>query len=252
MVIAITGMHRSGTSCITGLLARCGFGMGTSHPILNDARFDNPKGHHENLGALAINEAILKRAGGSWCALPQPQAVLAAGEQVSPHIAEFARTFDGDICKDPRTCLTIASWEKHCPGLRAVVFCLRNPIGVAASLKRRNGFPLELGLQLWYQYNARFYQGVSRVPVVAVDYDGLGGELEPILELTVAELGLPLSRDEIRERIAGFYSPGLNHDPSNESHLSMLPPAVRKLYRLLRAQCITRASRERSTTPQLN
>ena len=59
-MIAVTGMHRSGTSCFTGLLARCGFSLGRAYPLLNESRMDNEKGHFENLAAVAINETILR------------------------------------------------------------------------------------------------------------------------------------------------------------------------------------------------
>ncbi len=232
-MIAITGMHRSGTSCITGLLERCGYELGTSHPLLHGKRFDNEKGHFENLGALAINETILRRAGGSWCNLPNTDEITIAGIRNARHIREFSETFNGDIFKDPRTCVTASFWERYCKNLFTIVFCLRNPIGVAVSLKRRDGMSIETGLQLWYEYNIRFLDGTSETPVVYVDYDNLKVDYEFELINLLEQLDVPLTSGEILMRAKGFFDRDLNHDPSTWELIEKLPKQILRLYKIL-------------------
>ena len=53
--------------------------------------------------------------------------------------------------KDPRTCLTAAYWLDLQPDLRFIV-CVRHPLEVALSLKRRNQNSYSLGLALWERY----------------------------------------------------------------------------------------------------
>lgn len=170
-MIAVTGMHRSGTSCITGLLIRCGFSLGTSHPLIHGQDKDNLKGHFENLAAASINAAIIQFPGGTWCDLPSQQTILETGTRFIPHIQKFARTFNGNVIKDPRLCITASFWEEHCDNLTAIVFCLRNPKAVAESLAKRNGLTIEASLALWYEYYKRFFDCIHQVPVHIIDYD---------------------------------------------------------------------------------
>jgi hypothetical protein len=229
-MIAVTGMHRSGTSCITGLLSRCGFSLGDSHRLLIEPRFDNQKGHFENINAVLLNDRVLETAGGSWCMLPSESRITAAGTQFREHYFGFGSSFNGDVFKDPRVAVTIPLWERFCPQLRAIVFCVRNPLAVAVSLRRRNNMPLEQGLSLWFEYNVRFLNGLSRLPVVVVDYDSLQENRSELLSQVAGRLGKRISAHEVEEATGDFYSAELNHAPSQAQQIESLPEAVRALY----------------------
>ncbi len=232
-------MHRSGTSCVTGLLVKCGLSLGTSHPLLNVPSRENPKGHFENRGAILLNDTILQHAGGSWCILPPREAVERAGQRFAEHFQRFGETFNGDVLKDPRICLTVGLWRKHCPNVKAAVLCLRNPIAVAGSLKRRNGIPAEIGLRMWYEYNLRFITAAKNLPVFVVDYDNMGRNLQFEFSSLLSELGVELESGEMQRRIGDFYSGGLNHGASDEKHLELLPPDIRNLYEIILSQTYT-------------
>ena len=247
-MIIVTGMHRSGTSCITGLLVRCGFSLGTSHPLLNESRPDNEKGHFENLGAAAINETILRRAGGSWDAPPAQDNIAEAGEKLTENIRQFSETFDGDIFKDPRICLTISVWERHCTrNLKSIVLCLRHPLSVALSLLKRNNIPIETGLELWARYNVSLIKGVSKIPLTVVDYDNLGSNLPFELACLTAELGTTLSPSELVELTKGFYSEELNHAPFEQNRDVHLPDQIDALYQAIRVRTFSVSRRERAS-----
>lgn len=236
-MIIVTGMHRSGTSCIAGLLTLCGFSLGTSHPLLNESRPDNVKGHFENLGAVAINETILRRAGGSWSAPPPQEKIVVAGEGLGEEIRLFSETFNGAIVKDPRTCLTISLWERYCASnLESIVLCLRHPSGVAKSLQKRDNIPIDAGLELWARYNASLIKGASKVPVFVVDYDSLESNLPFELASLTEELGIRLSEAEIVELTKGFYSNDLNHAPFEQNRGLHLPDEIDALYQAVRAR----------------
>ncbi len=53
--------------------------------------------------------------------------------------------------KDPRTCVTLPFWQRLLPRLHYVI-CLRNPIDIARSLEKRDGFALEKSIQLWFDH----------------------------------------------------------------------------------------------------
>jgi hypothetical protein len=235
-MIAITGMHRSGTSCVTGLLERCGLSLGTSHKVYTDPRPDNQKGHFENYTVLAINEKILEIAGGAWDKPPQSEAILVAGEQVAHHITRFNDTFNGAIFKEPRMCLTMPLWERYCPKISAAVFCLRNPLGVALSLNKRNGFPLEKGIFLWMEYNMRFFADIKKTPLHIFDYDNLRHDFLFEVGNLCTALGVSVSPAELTSRTHDFFEEKLNHDGAKEEDFARLPADVQRLYSLIKSQ----------------
>jgi hypothetical protein len=236
-MIAVTGMHRSGTSCFAGLLSRCGFSLGNAYPLLNESRMDNKKGHFENLGAVAINETILRCAGGSWLNPPSTEAILRTGERFGGHIKQFSLTFDGALFKDPRMCLTISSWERYCSEpLNVVVLCLRHPAGVALSLQRRDNIPIETGLALWLRYNRSLLDGITKTPMIVTDYDQLGIAFPRELERLMAVLNVRMSKERICRQTGNFYSETLNHAAFEEIAAIDLPAEVAVLYRELRSR----------------
>jgi len=236
-MIAVTGMHRSGTSCFAGLLARCGFSLGNVYPLLNESRADNEKGHFENLGAVAINETILRCAGGSWSSPPSAERIAVTSERFVGHMKQFSTTFDGDVFKDPRTCLTISSWEKTCSDdLEYVVLCLRHPASVALSLQRRDNIKIEAGLALWLRYNQSLLDGISKTPLIVTDYDQLGFEFRGELKRLMAALGVKMSKKKICRQTENFYSEKLNHVRVEEIAAIHLPVEIASLYQELRSR----------------
>ena len=59
-------MHRSGTSCLAGMLAAGGLAS-AGDAVRN---WDNARGHHEMLDAVRLNEAVLAHSGGHWLSPP--------------------------------------------------------------------------------------------------------------------------------------------------------------------------------------
>ncbi len=233
-MIAVTGMHRSGTSCIAGLLLRCGLSLGTRQPVINTPCPENPKGHAENAYAVKLNDMILTRAGGSWMQPPLEEKIKKAAREYADQFGVFRETFDGEMFKDPRTTLTISSWREHCPELRAVVYIFRNPLAVARSLNRRNGIPLAQGLAMWHVYNSRFTSSGVDLPCHFVNYDTLSRSLDSVMDGLLAELGVNLTPEERKTRVRGFYSESLNHDPDKQRSLyESIPKEIRDLHGVL-------------------
>jgi len=122
--IAITGMHRSGTSMITRALHDSGLHLiGSGAAELIDAAEDNPEGFWENKAIVACNEELLEAAGGSW---DNPPDLLPAAVD-DPRLAGLAERCTSALAalaehepwgfKDPRTCLTAAYWLDLQPDL---------------------------------------------------------------------------------------------------------------------------------------
>src|SRR6202035_743232 len=61
--IIVLGMHRSGTSALTGMLHHLGVALGER---LMPATADNPRGYLEHIDIVAAHERILSALGWSW------------------------------------------------------------------------------------------------------------------------------------------------------------------------------------------
>jgi hypothetical protein len=150
----VLGMHRSYTSLVAGGIDFFAVDMG--HALLG-ASPSNPMGHFENIRFIALNDIILKEAGGSWREPPQESDILEAGRRCERKIKDVLNEESrGGLWgwKDPRTTLTI---KCYLPFLRNPKFicCFRDPLEVAESLYKRDRMPIDEGVELAETYNRR-------------------------------------------------------------------------------------------------
>jgi Sulfotransferase family len=141
--------------------------VGSDAAELIEAAEDNPEGFWENRAIRDSNDELLEATGGAWDNPPVLPPVAADDPRVA-HLAHACTTALAALreherwgFKDPRTCLTAAYWLDLEPELRFVI-CVRHPIEVALSLKRRNQNSYSLGLALWERYYATV---LDQVPV---------------------------------------------------------------------------------------
>lgn len=158
--ILVLGMHRSGTSALTGALEQ----MGCATPATQIGKGEqNPRGFFESRLVSALNDRILALHGTSWedwRNLP-PLPDGAEAEYVSLR-NEASALIDSEFgeaeliaFKDPRLCKLLPVWRDLfvAKGYALhVAIPLRHPQEVAASLARRNGFAPEQGLILWLSH----------------------------------------------------------------------------------------------------
>lgn len=147
----VLGMHRSGTSCLTGCLKRCGVYLGN---VSIKGKY-NKKGNQEIKIINRINENILRLNGGNWLNPPN-QAII-----VHPHLEEQLTTLIHSISlnqrvaiKDPRILLMLNFWKTLIGEKIQLVGSFRHPLSVAHSLLHRNNIKLQEGIKLWYKYNS--------------------------------------------------------------------------------------------------
>ncbi|MDE2235447.1 MAG: sulfotransferase family protein [Gammaproteobacteria bacterium] len=147
-------MHRSGTSCLTGLLADAGV-------FLGDVSKQNPynlKGNHENIRIMRLHDEVLAANGGRWDAPPQGEVTWNAAQKAS--LQEILAVYRGQqlwAFKDPRTLFTLSAWQDAVPGLR-FIGTFRHPGAVAQSLHRRGRLSADAGYKLWLCYNRRLLE----------------------------------------------------------------------------------------------
>ena len=235
MPVCIAGMHRSGTSMVTKILHDAGFYLGQESDLVPPDP-PRPEAHWENKRFVRINREILARLGGAWdCPPPLPidwttgdlDSYRAAAEAL---LADFAGR-EPWAWKDPRNCLTLPFWQAIL-GTVPVVIVVRNPLEVAQSLRRRNGFSLALGLTLWQAYNQRLCDAVARSDRIVTHYDRYFedpvGELQRILTF----LGMAADEETV-EKASALQAPELRHHRLTTQDLrnAHVSPAILALYR---------------------
>lgn len=174
-VIAVIGMHRSGTSMIAGLLHACGLFLGPEDRLLPPHE-TNRMGFFEHEDFVNINERILAHFGGSWHAPPPLEGRWYADPALAP-LAEEARVLIASFpmnevwgFKDPRTTILLPFWRRLIPDLRFVV-CMRNPLEVGRSLLQRDDIAVQRGAWLWEHYVTAALRGTEGAPRCIVYFD---------------------------------------------------------------------------------
>ena len=167
-VLCILGMHRSGTSCLTGALEEAGLFLGD----VSRVNPHNLKGNMENPRIVALHDDLLKENGGSWDNPPDTVIWGANHRLLRDSIISGYGGSGYWGFKDPRTLFTLDGWLEAVPRMRlAGVF--RHPVPVAQSLKGRNGFSPERSFAIWTRYNERLLQCHERAsfPIISFDAD---------------------------------------------------------------------------------
>jgi len=261
----VLGMHRSGTSMLSGLLVE-GFGYETGGPLIG-AHFDNEKGFYERTDVVLQNDEFLTAQQAEWSF----NVAAYGGENALQHKQQGNITFEeGEsalkflnnrvnappyLQKDPRMCITLPTWLKLLDETPAIVFTYRHPLEVAMSLKHREelevamsikhpeqNFSIEQWLHLWIIYNMRAIQnsqGLCRVfsSNEAVLQDTLNEVQQIKNELTekchvIAPPNFKISEEVVNK----FVDPNLQHN-SNERNAK---DAQRRVLKDFGGGCIAR------------
>jgi LPS sulfotransferase NodH len=232
--VILVGMHRSGTSLVSRLLAGMGIHMG----------YDlDPNAESKHLRSL--NKHIMRAAGSEWNtpqnvldALEVPGFVQNQAAYMRAHVLTglgairywgprrwLALRQGGAIpawgTKDPRTSLTLAIWLDVFPQAR-VVHIIRNGIDVAISLHRRQlaqakrwrthpdhrdprGRDFRFCFGLWEAYQAHlltFRETVPAAQYTEIRYEALLREPETTLRHILDRIGAPVDEARLAAAIA--------------------------------------------------
>ena len=184
--VLVIGMHRSGTSALTGALGHLGLATPDTADLVA-GRYDNPV-HYESTALSDLDDALLGALGGTWSAPPP----LAPGWEHGPALRGFLagapdaarRAFPGSsavVWKDPRLCLLLPLWRALLPAPVSVVFLWRSPLAVARSLRTRQEFTVSLGLALWERYTRHALAALAGDACYVLRYEELLAGPEPAL-----------------------------------------------------------------------
>lgn len=195
-VIIVLGMHRSGTSCLTGLLQQAGVELGD---VVKKAPH-NEKGNRENLDIRALNENVLLHSNGSWNSPPHH---LTWNKKHQHERNEIIKRYSDKAVwgfKDPRTLYTLPLWQDGLKNAEVrYIGTFRHPLSVAKSLNARQAdLPIEKGVELWQSYNKQLleYHQSYEFPLICFDLNP-----EPYMHSVIAamqSLGVLYPPDGIR------------------------------------------------------
>ena len=214
--VVVLGMHRSGTSVLTGLVTLFGGYIGSN---LMPATEENSKGYYENNLIYELNEKILKEHNSSW------KTNTFTVEEIEPdqmhrYISDAKKIIKNDlkfvnkiIIKDPRISILFPIWEKALIELQIkikTIFTYRSPLEVSHSLQKRDGIVVEKGLLIWahYFFQAELYQ--RKYKSLIVEYNLDFKDIDLLIAKLSEFLGEPLSEDALLSA-KSFYEPSLKH-----------------------------------------
>ncbi|MEZ5960376.1 MAG: glycoside hydrolase family 99-like domain-containing protein [Hyphomonadaceae bacterium] len=219
LAIIVAGMHRSGTSALARALALCGASLPRT---LIPANAFNEDGHWESELIAKGNDDLLAALGSAWDdalflrkirkARPPREAVDTIKAAIRD---QFAPGHDV-VIKDPRISLLYGPWRQALHDLgydQRLIIAVRNPLEVAGSLTRRNGFPPVKSALLWLVHLLTLEQDSRGTQRAFVLYDDLLADWRGCLRRIEHHLGIQLPRwtDESESEIDQFLSSGRRH-----------------------------------------
>lgn len=179
MIVIVLGMHRSGTSLVSGLLCKMSINMGPHFK----SGIENLKGYFEDRDFVKLNSTILKQAGGSWRYPPKQKDLMQIIHQNKTKFSNIIKNKNNNKWgwKDPRTILTIDGYMNFLPkNDTKFIIVYRNPLTVAHSLskKKKHSVDIRNGLNLTSYYNRKIDDFISSYE----DYDMLFLAYESLLK----------------------------------------------------------------------
>jgi hypothetical protein len=211
-------MHRSGTSCLTGVLQEAGLHLGDCHtwnPF-------NLKGNRENQDFVDLNDAVLADNGGSWDKPPGKVVWSAERKHRAAELLSGYESINVMGFKDPRTLLALDGWKDIAPTLEFVGI-FRHPNAVAESLKRRSQMERKRALDLWYTYNRVLLKQYQQQPFPILCFDAGEDVFRAKLNMAIERMALTRPDGELE-----FYDSELKQYDNHAA--PRLPWKVSRLY----------------------
>jgi hypothetical protein len=244
--VCVLGAHRSGTSTITRGLNLLGAYLGEGKDLMKPLP-ENPEGFWERLDIYYLQNRLLAMMKREWAATAPLPENWHKSDEIRPLKDELVelvnKNFSGRplwLWKDPRTCLLLPLWKDVLSELGIdlkVVFVVRNPLDVAKSLEKRNGFTSDKGLGIWFNDTIVALKEVEGLETTFLSYDRFLDDWETELKKCAVSLGInwPADETELRAEMAPFVRRDLRHSVSglDELHVVKAPDPVIRLYRLL-------------------
>ena len=230
----ITGMHRSGTSLIAKLLYEAGVDMGEPETFFKPDKW-NSDGYYEQTEVFELNKKILHGLWGklNYLFLPSEKTINNRSKKYVKSIQIIADKYINKTVKDPRFCMTLNAWKNQNIAINKIIFCVREPIQTAESLKKRNKIFTKLGLYLWFEHNKRLLEYTRNIPTWFVFYNNILNESTFLAEAKgmFSFLGYELTNKQLIELQKKCVNPKLNN---NSDICDSYPKKIKDLLELIK------------------
>lgn len=253
-IVAVLGMHRSGTSLVARAVGTLGVPLGDN--LWGPREEDNPTGFWEDRDVVELDKQLLGRAGVDWnsLVLPGAQSWRSASfqdlkERAVALVRERLTRHGSWAFKDPRAARVLPFWTdvlREAGADASYVLTVRHPLNVAASLERRDGMSALHSHLLWIEHLCRALADTAGARRCFVDYDELveqpaeqlrrlAGSLE--IEITAAAAA------DIDGFAASFVKDGLRHHRAAPgAGDGTVPASAQRLYEALRELAMGRGA----------
>ncbi len=213
----VLGMHRSGTSCLTGCLQEAGLAADNVDNYNNY----NSKGNRENVVAQRINRDLLNENKSAW---DNPIGILKSNQNLADKRDQFVEKMNNEhnhwVMKDPRLLLTLPFWKKSLP-VTQFLGTFRHPLKVALSLLQRDNLSIKKSLSLWIHYNQKLLLEFQSKPFPIICFDLKAEEYKAKLRQILIDVKAKLKSSEpfnIEEGLK-FYHANLLHQIDVEVYI---------------------------------
>jgi GT2 family glycosyltransferase len=220
--VIVLGMHRSGTSALTGVLRHLGLVLGNR---MMAASKDNPQGYWEHFDIVRVDDDLLHAVDRRWDDIrPMPEGWerSALALRAATRLQEILeRDFAGIPLwgvKDPRLCRLMPLWLPLLDRLKVkprFILVVRHPQEVAASLAARDGLSVAHSSLLWLRHLIEAERATRDHPRAILRYDDLveGGGWRQSLARLSRDIGVDWPREgaAVEAAIDAYLAPALRH-----------------------------------------
>lgn len=243
--LIVLGPHRSGTSALTGVLSKLGADLPERLMAATDA---NPEGYFESKEVMRFNDRLLAEMGSSWHDIA-PLNIDALPDQVKEgYLGEAVEVLRGEfsnaripLLKDPRICRLVGFWSEAFERINytpVFIHTHRNPLETAQSLKRRDGFPIEVGLLIWLRHIIDAEAATRDSARVFINYQDLLDDWRTEISRIEAATGFAFYRNTpaVRREIESFLQVGLRHQTRTDADVyrsTQVADVVRDTFRII-------------------
>ncbi len=241
--IVVLGMHRSGTSAMTRILSLCGAALPKNTMPATSA---NARGYFESQRIYELHEELLASAGYAWddaSLFSEGWFHSVAASSWSKRMAKVVREEFGEspffVVKDPRVCRLVPFWKevlKEAGAEVGFVLLVRNPLEVAASLKKSQGTHETKSQILWLQHFLLAERDTRGCKRSFVAYDEVLNDWRSVVDKIENDLDWTLPRRSRRAEaeVDDFLSEALRHqviDFDETLHRKDVADWVKRTYR---------------------
>lgn len=198
--LIIIGMHRSGTSAVSGSLSEQGVFMGDD--LYGPQKGVNEKGFFENSALVRFNERLFDELGWSWddpLASAHRECEWEKLDKWLPKAVSLIQREYGKRAawgmKDPRTSLLLPFWQKvlaHVEVEPTYVVMLRHPAEVVGSLAKRDQFSTDKSLMLWLNYTLSSLMNTTSDNRIVIIFDDLMTSPQEQVKKIYSHVGIPI------------------------------------------------------------